>query len=129
MFRPIRMDHTNCLQVAIKTIQFKAPGTVEESTSSLSERLCHYLSPSHPRVSCLQYVFETDLGAPSRSSLSVFEPFFRVYEHESILLVFLEAPFHRHERYHEFGSETQRWSWLSDTCNTHSLSRIPVCCI
>jgi hypothetical protein len=22
MFRPIRMDHTNCLQVAIKTIQF-----------------------------------------------------------------------------------------------------------
>jgi hypothetical protein len=23
MFRPIRMDHTNCLQVAIKTIQFQ----------------------------------------------------------------------------------------------------------
>ena len=23
MFRPIRMDHTNCLQVAIKTLQFK----------------------------------------------------------------------------------------------------------
>jgi hypothetical protein len=22
MFRPIRMDHTNCLQVAIKTLQF-----------------------------------------------------------------------------------------------------------
>ncbi len=24
MFRPIRMDHTNCLQVAIKTIQFNS---------------------------------------------------------------------------------------------------------
>ena len=24
MFRPIRMDHTNCLQVAIKTLQFLA---------------------------------------------------------------------------------------------------------
>ena len=24
MFRPIRMDHTNCLQVAIKSIQFPA---------------------------------------------------------------------------------------------------------
>ena len=24
MFRPIRMDHTNCLQVAIKTLQFNA---------------------------------------------------------------------------------------------------------
>jgi hypothetical protein len=24
MFRPIRMDHTNCLQVAIKTLQFEA---------------------------------------------------------------------------------------------------------
>ncbi len=26
MFRPIRMDHTNCLQVAIKSIQFKTTG-------------------------------------------------------------------------------------------------------
>ena len=25
VFRPIRMDHTNCLQVAIKTLQFNAP--------------------------------------------------------------------------------------------------------
>ncbi len=24
MFRPIRMDHTNCLQVAIKSIQFNS---------------------------------------------------------------------------------------------------------
>ena len=24
MFRPIRMDHTNCLQVAIKTLQFNS---------------------------------------------------------------------------------------------------------
>jgi hypothetical protein len=29
MFRPIRMDHTNCLQVAIKTLQF---GLVQGST-------------------------------------------------------------------------------------------------
>jgi hypothetical protein len=28
MFRPIRMDHTNCLQVAIKTLQFNtSPGS------------------------------------------------------------------------------------------------------
>ncbi len=27
MFRPIRMDHTNCLQVAIKTIQFNSIDT------------------------------------------------------------------------------------------------------
>jgi hypothetical protein len=26
MFRPIRMDHTNCLQVAIKTLQFNCQG-------------------------------------------------------------------------------------------------------
>ena len=25
MFRPIRMDHTNCLQVAIKTLQLNNP--------------------------------------------------------------------------------------------------------
>jgi len=38
-------------------------------------------------------VLETVLGATSRASLAAFEPSFRVYEHESILLVFLEAPF------------------------------------
>ena len=27
MFRPIRMDHTNCLQVAIKSIQFNDLGS------------------------------------------------------------------------------------------------------
>jgi hypothetical protein len=27
MFRPIRMDHTNCLQVAIKTLQFREADT------------------------------------------------------------------------------------------------------
>jgi hypothetical protein len=27
MFRPIRMDHTNCLQVAIKSIQFNSRDT------------------------------------------------------------------------------------------------------
>jgi hypothetical protein len=27
MFRPIRMDHTNCLQVAIKSIQFQSTET------------------------------------------------------------------------------------------------------
>jgi hypothetical protein len=34
MFRPIRMDHTNCLQVAIKTLQFKTPGHAHQLTSS-----------------------------------------------------------------------------------------------
>jgi hypothetical protein len=28
MFRPIRMDHTNCLQVAIKTLQFNCSSPV-----------------------------------------------------------------------------------------------------
>jgi hypothetical protein len=28
MFRPIRMDHTNCLQVAIKTLQFRTSRTI-----------------------------------------------------------------------------------------------------
>ena len=28
MFRPIRMDHTNCLQVAIKTLQFNLFSTI-----------------------------------------------------------------------------------------------------
>jgi hypothetical protein len=56
---------------------------------SLSVRSCYCLDPSHPRVSCLQYVFETVLGASSRVALAVFETSFRVYEHESILLVFL----------------------------------------
>ena len=30
MFRPIRMDHTNCLQVAIKTLQFNYKGFPHE---------------------------------------------------------------------------------------------------
>ena len=36
MFRPIRMDHTNCLQVAIKTLQFNSTisGRVELTPSS-----------------------------------------------------------------------------------------------
>jgi hypothetical protein len=36
MFRPIRMDHTNCLQVAIKSIQFRINFvfTVETSLST-----------------------------------------------------------------------------------------------
>jgi hypothetical protein len=32
MFRPIRMDHTKCLQVAIKTLQFNPVRSVEEMT-------------------------------------------------------------------------------------------------
>jgi hypothetical protein len=36
MFRPIRMDHTNCLQVAIKSIQFK--GTEEKGTTEEKKR-------------------------------------------------------------------------------------------
>ena len=31
MFRPIRMDHTNCLQVAIKTLQFNVAPRVQLS--------------------------------------------------------------------------------------------------
>jgi hypothetical protein len=30
MFRPIRMDHTNCLQVAIKTLQFNYTLTLDD---------------------------------------------------------------------------------------------------
>jgi hypothetical protein len=29
MFRPIRMDHTNCLQVAIKSIQFNSVSAIK----------------------------------------------------------------------------------------------------
>ena len=32
MFRPIRMDHTNCLQVAIKTLQKKKNSLVPDMT-------------------------------------------------------------------------------------------------
>jgi hypothetical protein len=34
MFRPIRMDHTNCLQVTIKTIQFNSDYAVYDTTVS-----------------------------------------------------------------------------------------------
>ena len=43
-------------------------------------------------------MLETVLGAVSRAALAAFEPSFRVYEDESILLVFLEAPFHNDGR-------------------------------
>ena len=49
-------------------------------------------------MSCLQYVLETALGDVSLAVLASFELSFRVYEHESILLVFLEAPFRSRER-------------------------------
>ncbi len=32
MFRPIRVDHTNCLQVAIKTHSFRLKAKTEKST-------------------------------------------------------------------------------------------------
>jgi hypothetical protein len=38
MFRPIRMDHTNCLQVAIKTLQFNM-----SITSVFMSDMCCYM--------------------------------------------------------------------------------------
>ncbi len=37
-FRPIRVDHTNCLQVAIKTHSFTPPG--EEKVNQLFNSIC-----------------------------------------------------------------------------------------
>jgi hypothetical protein len=38
MFRPIRMDHTNCLQVAIKTLQFNS--ILQRTPTRIKRRYC-----------------------------------------------------------------------------------------
>ncbi len=44
MFRPIRMDHTNCLQVAIKSIQFNSiPNTTTSPLGTRPDHVCLYV--------------------------------------------------------------------------------------
>jgi hypothetical protein len=50
MFRPIRMDHTNCLQVAIKTLQFNSSSCVTHSPSTVGMFDCG--SPTKGMFDC-----------------------------------------------------------------------------
>ncbi len=62
MFRPIRVDHTNCLQVAIKTHSFvQYPGTVHLETV---ERVLQYVRVTHD-----QGISYCDLGPDKRNKL------------------------------------------------------------
>ncbi len=42
MFRPIRMDHTNCLQVAIKTLQYTNWTDIEPLIKDLDLDISHW---------------------------------------------------------------------------------------
>jgi hypothetical protein len=54
MFRPIRMDHTKCLQVAVKTLQFRnyssPPKPFSFSTECMSNYLQQHKKGRKPRV-------------------------------------------------------------------------------
>ena len=55
MFRPIRMDHTNCLQVAIKTLQIKAYSQLIHSKSlTLKDRF----NPSNNDIRAITEVIQ-----------------------------------------------------------------------
>jgi hypothetical protein len=54
MFRPIRMDHTNCLQVAIKTLQFYmsvSRSSVGHRSELLDNIVCIFVYSMHIRIS------------------------------------------------------------------------------
>jgi hypothetical protein len=71
MFRPIRMDHTNCLQVAIKTLQFNKDRTSRRKLDGKTHR--EGLSSNSPELVALWECLESHPDNENLKYLTVSE--------------------------------------------------------